>query len=276
MQDESYAQLASEITQEIKTSISEIAELHIPQINNAGAFIAKTAQEVKDLAAKFTTQWQTINEILPTLTDANLRPLLKNEEFVNTLAEECTHLARLPNAEYLANIKSQYPKLIEIFKKAELPEIIAQHVSSGFTDEQIIPLLDHLFDIVIEKGRSVDKNLLKISGGHVNFGGLIKESEILQFLDATTPKVIDGFYNKTVVIKTPFGRFHSYKTYFPNDWDAEEIIWTTLNKLKEAKYTIKENGKLEFVVSIHEKIELKYFFNSKTKTFDTIFPMLKE
>ena len=265
-----YVELASEITQEIKTGISELAQTLIPNINEASAFVVKAAQEVKDLALKFTTQWQTINEILPTLTDANLRPLLKNEEFVNALAEECTHLARLPNAEYLANIKSQYPKLIEIFKQAELPEIIAQHIPHGFTDEQIIPLLDHIFDITTKAGR--DKKLISVFGGHANVGGLINESEILQFLTAAEPKIFDGFYNKTIAIKTPLGKFHSYKTYFPNAWSPEQIIEYVIEKLKNAEFALNRNNKLEAFVKIHEKVEIQYIFNPQIKTFDTIFP----
>lgn len=273
--DKAYIQIASEITEDIKISISELAQTLIPNINEAGAFIVKTVQEVKDLASKFTTQWQTINEILPTLTDANLRPMLKNEEFVNALAQECTHLARLPNAEYLANIKSQYPQLIEIFKKAELPEIIAQHVPNGFSDEQIIPLLDHLFDITIAKGRSGDKKLLKAFGGHANIGGLMQNSEILQFLEPSSSIIIDGFYNKMIAIKTPLGTFTSYKTYFPNYWGPEKIIQTILDKLKEADFIIRDDGILKFEVNISTNLFLEYFFNKETKMLDSVFPVFK-
>ena len=164
--------------------------------------------------------------------------------------------------------------MIEIFKKAELPEIIAQHVPNGFTDEQIVRLLDHLFDIVIEKGRSADKNLLKIFGGHVNLGGLIQDSETLQFLDATTPKIIDGFYNKAVAIKTPLGKFHSYKTYFPNDWTSECIVQYIVEHLKDAKFILRDDGKLESYFYINEKIKLAYFFDTKLKFFDSIYPIL--
>ena len=177
----------------------------------------------------------------------------------------------MPNAEYLANIKSEYPKLIEIFKKAELPEIIAQHVPNGFTDEQIVRLLDHLFDITIKKGKG-GKFLLTNFGGHANVGGLIKESEMLQFLDATTPKMINGFYDKRVIIKTPFGKFNSYKTYFPSDWTPEQIVEHIAKNLHRAEFSMNAYGKLEGFVPIHENLELQYIFNPELKLFDTVFP----
>ncbi len=272
---EPYLELASEITQEIKTGISEIAETHIPQINNAGAFIVKSVQEIKDLASKFTTQWQTINKILPTLTDKDIRPLLKNEEFINALAEECTHIAKIPNKEYLANIKLKYPKLIAIFKKAELPKMIGDLIPNGFTDEQIITTLDHIFDLTIRKGNG-GKYLLTNYGGHANVNGLIQESEMLQFLDATTPKVINDFYNKIVAVNTPLGTFKSYKTYFPKHWTSEKIIECIVENLKKAKFNdLAATKNINFKAKISEGLFLEYFFNAETKILDSVFPTFK-
>ena len=127
-----------------------------------------------------------------------------------------------------------------------------------------------LFDISMKVGR--DKNLIGVFGGHANLGGLIKESEMLQFLEVKTPQILNGFYNKNAVIKTPLGTFNSYKTYFPSDWAPKQIVEYILKKLKDAEFITRNDGKIEASVFIGENLKLKYIFNPHLNLLDTVYP----
>ena len=270
---EPYTELAFEAGEKIKTGITKAAETYKFEIEAgqliARNFVVKTAQEVKDIAQTLKTQWKTINEKLPTLTNASLKTLLKNEAFVDTVAAETTQILQETYKEYWTHIKSQYPEMIKMFKTDKVKLLLKKYCPNGLSDEEIRAFLDHIFNIVAKRDR--DKTLLKMYGGHVNFKGLLQSSEILEFGPIT--KMIDGFTKRELYLKIPFGRFISYKTYFPDHWTPIEIIEYILDKLKDIQKVETLGKKTKFIVPIADGLDLEYKFNS---TLDTVYGVFKK
>ena|GEM_PF-3208077 len=255
---EPYTELAFETGEKIKTGIQG----SIKTVNAALAtepFIVQTAHQVQSIAQTLKTKWQTIEEILPNLTDAALKKLLKNEAFIDKVALESTELLQKSYKEYRKYIKLHYPEMIKMFKTEKVQILLKEYCSNGLSNEEIIELLDHIFDIVAKRDR--DKKLLKMYGGHVNYKGMLQSCEILEF--GPIEKCIQGFTKRILYQNNPFGRFASYKTYFPEYMTPVEIVECILDNITKIKeVTHPQTGIRLYIAELGDGLHLEYKFNN--------------
>ena len=248
MQDESYAQLAADISQEIKIGISEIAELHKPEIK----YIQKICSKIPE----------TLEEYALVLTDFCQNHLLDQEwyalekELIEYCSQRCTK--DLFSKDFL--------ELVPKFEQLENPKKI----------------IDHLYKLKITVKEKIEINILtknlKADGFHFDYKNSLQNSTIFKFKlkNSYMYNQKHEFSNVLITLNTPFDNTTSIKTFFPNTWSPYEVLDFCFEHIKNAQIIEVNEKVIKLEASVDKNLSIFYVFNKLTYEFETIFPKIKK
>lgn len=236
MIDESYVQLASEISQEIKIGISELAETLIPNINDNSMKYKALLQSL------ITHQKIALSKIFSTL---NLEAdFIKIRTFINE------------------NLVAKLPKSLKVLLEKE---------NVAFQDVKI--KISHFFEasLGIKENKININGFHHDFGNYIESTKefLFSNKTILQddFYEALVSCNIPE-YASMIATKQ--------KTFFPANWSRLEVINFCLEHMSEAIIKHQDANAIIFTNKLKENLHIMYVYDKNKKWFSSIYPYIPE